>query len=231
MHIEWRQASGVESRKLLVYVDKETEPTANVASENRIFGQVERLELPQVLRFWKNTECLIRGRARSQKYGWYNEELAAKLKVPVIERSTGGGVVYNDLGNLNWSFFLQASGDSLSPATLFEKASACVVEALRRGGFDARFSPPNRIDVSGRKVSGMAARSTRTAHLVHGTLLIDTDLERLNLLCVAPAGCPPVSNLKEWQAESDEEVLEVAIVERLDYSGYEVTKVDSLQVG
>jgi lipoate---protein ligase len=221
----------VAPRKLLVFVERETEPVSNVAAEERIFGQVERREMPEVLRFWKNTECLIRGRAKNPKYGWYNEELAAKLHVPVVERSTGGGVVYNDLGNLNWSFFLQSEGSPVSPEALFERSSAYVVRALRQGGFDARFSPPNRIDVSGRKVCGLAARSTRSAHLVHGTLLVGADLTKLNSLCIAPPGCPPVSNLKEWIASVDEEMLEQAITAQVAETDYDVAPVSRLYTG
>jgi lipoate---protein ligase len=221
----------VAPRKLLVVVERETEPVPNVDAEERIFGQVERREMPEVLRFWKNTECLIRGRAKNPKYGWYNEELATRLRVPVVERSTGGGVVYNDLGNLNWSFFLQSEGSPLSPEALFDMSSAYVVRALRQGGFDARFSPPNRIDVSGRKVCGLAARSTRAAHLVHGTLLIHADLAKLNSLCIAPPGCPPVSNLKEWIASVDEEMLEQAITAQVAETDYDVAPVSRLYTG
>jgi lipoate-protein ligase A len=221
----------VAPRKLLVFVDGETDPTVNVATEDRVFGQVERREVPEVLRFWKNTECLIRGKARNAKYGWYNEEVATKLRVPVVERSTGGGVVYNDLGNLNWSFYLQASGAVLSPEALFERSSAYVVGALRQGGFDARFSGPNRIDVSGRKVSGMAARSTRNANLVHGTLLIDANLERLSALCIAPPGCPPVSNLKSLIPGVSEQALEEAIIARVAEKDFDVAIVNRLYGG
>ncbi|MDG6911456.1 MAG: hypothetical protein JRN18_03835, partial [Nitrososphaerota archaeon] len=73
-----------------------------------------------------------------------------------------------------------------------------LVEGLLRLGVRAEFSPPNRIDVEGRKVSGLAARSTPRAVLVHGTLLLDSDLERLNRLCIPPKGCPPVANLSQW---------------------------------
>ena len=217
----------VARRELQILVDKETQPAVNVASEDRIFGQVERRELPDVLRFWKNTECLIRGKVRNPKYGWYREELAEKLGVPVVERSTGGGVVYNDLGNLNWSFYTEGSGAFVAPETMFQRAAVFVVDALRLGGFDARFSAPNRIDVSGKKVSGMAARSSRSAQLVHGTLLIAADLGRLNSLCIAPPGCPPVSNLREWLVV-DEAVLEQAITERMSQTDYDVLLVNKL---
>ena len=217
-------------RELLAVFDEETEPARNLVREEDIFAKVERGELPEVLRFWKNAECLIRGKVRNQRYGWYDEALAAKMKVPVHERSTGGGVVYMDLGNLNWSFFLRASGAFLSPATLFDRASVHFVRALRRMGFDADLAPPNRIEVSGKKVSGMAARSTRRAHLVHGTLLIHTNLERLNSLCIPPGGCPPVSNLIEWSAKASPEGVREAVLQDLVESGYSVRKVDGLQV-
>jgi lipoate-protein ligase A len=217
------------SRELLVVSDEATEPARNLAREEGIFGSVERRELPEVLRFWRNAECLIRGRVRNPKYGWYDEALAASMGVPVYERSTGGGVVYQDLGNLNWTFFLHASGSIIAPTTLFDRASAHVVEALRQMGFDAGFAPPNRIDVSRRKVSGMAARSTQRAHLVHGTLLIAADLERLNALCMPPQGCPPVSNLAEWSAKSDAEGVKGAILRALQ-TEYAVRTVDGLQI-
>ena len=215
-------------KEIRVFVDEVTDPAANVAAEDHIFGQVERRELSEALRFWKNTECLIRGKVRNPRYGWYNEELAMRLNVPVVERSTGGGVVYNDLGNLNWSFYFESNGEVLSPETLFRKASVFVVGALRQGGFDARFSPPNRIDVGGKKVSGLAARSTRAAHLVHGTLLVNSNLDRLNKLCISPPGCPPVSNLIEWLPEISDEVLEQALMESLTQSGRAVMPVGKL---
>ncbi len=215
-------------KEIRVFADKVTDPLTNLDEEDRIFGRVERRETPEALRFWKNSECLIRGKVRNPRYGWYNEELAAKLRVPVVQRSTGGGVVYNDLGNLNWSFYFESNGEPLSPEALFRKASVYVVDALRQGGFDARFSPPNRIDVGGRKVSGLAARSTRAAHLVHGTLLVNSNLVRLNRLCISPPGCPPVSNLIEWLPEVTDEVLEQAFMERLIKSGYAVAIAEEL---
>ncbi len=173
-----------------------------------------------MLRFWRNSECLVRGRAASPKYGWFREEVAARLGIPVLERSTGGGVVYQDLGNLNWSFFLKTSGKMLSPRAVFEQASSHVVEALKSLGVPACFSNPNRIEAAGRKVSGMAARSSIRTLLVHGTLLLNTDLERLNMLCIPPAGCPPVSNVSEFSKEISVEDVITRVFEGLRQSGF-----------
>lgn len=211
-------------RELAVVFDDVTDPERNLETEELIFERVQRRTLPEVLRFWRSTECLVRGRARSARYGWYDEKLAAELKVPVYERSTGGGVIYMDLGNLNWSFYLRSSGEMLAPAALFGRWSAHLVGALRRVGLDARFAPPNRIDVSGSKVSGMAARSTSRGFMVHGTLLVDTDLSRLNSLCIPPAGCPPVSNLREWRPDSTVEEAEELVVKETQVLGFEVRR-------
>ena len=183
---------------MLVRFDRARDPLANLAREDELFQQVERRELPELVRFWIDSECLVRGKARSAKYGWYRESVAKTMGIEVMVRTTGGGVVYHDEGNLNWSFFLRNTGGLVSPTRVFEWASVHIVRALAELGVDARFAPPNRIDAHDRKVSGMAARMTPRTILVHGTLLLDSDLEKLNQLCIPPAGCPPVVNLREW---------------------------------
>jgi len=216
------------ARELLVQFDRTHDPSVNLRREQEIFEKVDAGRLPEVVRFWVNSECLVRGEARSPRYGWYREELAAKMNVPVITRSTGGGVVYHDEGNLNWSFFLRNSGTFPSPTAAFDLGSKYIIRALKSIGVDARFSPPNRIDVSNRKVSGMAARTTMRTILVHGTLLIDSDLGRLNALCVPPPGCPGVSNLKEWTKAADAASVIKAVVAVLKESGFQVRTADNL---
>ena len=178
--------------------DLESDPALNMAREEELFRLVENSERLETVRFWANSDCLVRGKARDARYGWYHEGLAEELGVRVLLRETGGGVVYHDAGNLNWSIFARSEGGFRSPVKLFGEASRHMVEGLVRLGVRAEFSPPNRIDVEGRKVSGLAARSTPRAVLVHGTLLLDSDLERLNSLCIPPKGCPPVANLSQW---------------------------------
>jgi lipoate---protein ligase len=208
--------------EISVFFDRGHDPARNLAREDELFRSIQEKGSTEMLRFWVNSTCLVRGLRRSPKYGWYKGDVARELGVPVFERSTGGGVVYHDEGNLNWSFFLKNSGRLLSPAQMFEDVSRHLIRALGRLGVTARFAPPNRIDVDGRKVSGLAARSTPKARLVHGTLLLDADLEKLNRLCIPPPGCPPVANISRWAKGVEAADVVRALVEALKESGFAV---------
>lgn len=222
--------TALAEKEILVYFDLARDPVRNLQREVELFAKAETRTLPEFVRFWVNSKCLVRGKARNAKYGWYNEELAKKMRIPVIERQTGGGVVYHDEGNLNWSFFLRSSGTFLSPTAAFDKVSRYIVQALGKLGVRAQFSPPNRIDVSGRKVSGMAAKSTVRTLLVHGTLLLNTDLEKLNLVCIPPSGCPPVSNISDWVDGIEAGKVVKAVVDVLKDSGFKVKMTDGFEL-
>ena len=205
--------------EIRVSLEAGRDPAKNLLREEELFRSVQERGASDMVRFWVNRPCLVRGKARNPRYGWYREEVAKALGVPVFERATGGGVVYHDEGNLNWSFFLKNSGPLLSPSQMFGGVSKYVVGALNELGASGRFAPPNRIDVRGRKVSGMAARSTPKARLVHGTLLIDANLDMLNRLCIPPEGSPPVANIKEWTGPIKTADVVEALVKRVRASG------------
>lgn len=210
-------------QRINVLFDRTRDPQINLEREERLFQLMETRKRPDTFRFWINSECLVKGPARSPKYGWYHQRLAEEMGIKVIQRSTGGGVVYHDLGNLNWSFCFVNSGRLLSPTKLFERASWFVIRTLERLGVNGHFASPNRIDVLGRKVSGMAARSTPRTSLVHGTLLLNSDLEKLNKLCIPPEGCPPVANLSEWVDKIDASKVVSTLAGILRESGLTVT--------
>lgn len=172
-----------------------TDPLVNLALEDALLAEVEAGSRGDTLRLWVNEACLVRGPHRTSRSGWHRPERAAEVGVRILERSTGGGTVYHDPGNLNWSFYLRRSAGYFGAAGLFRTCAGAVIEVLRSLGIEAAFAAPNRIDVGDRKVSGLSARACLDAVLVHGTLLVSSDLDRLNALCIYPPGCPPAQNL------------------------------------
>lgn len=182
-----------------ILLSPERHPAANLALEEQFLAEVAAGTRGDTLRLWVNDPCLVRGPNRSRTSGWHHPELAARLGVQIHERSSGGGTVYHDPGNLNWSFYLRRPGGFAGAPALFRACAGFIVDALRSLEITATFALPNRIDVAGRKVSGLAAKSALDAVLVHGTLLVTSDLDRLNLLCIYPPGCPAVQNLSAFR--------------------------------
>jgi lipoate---protein ligase len=192
-------ASGREG-PFAVLISERTDPRANLALERELLREVDLGLRPQTVRLWIDDECSVRGPHRSRCSGWYREQRARELGIPVYTRSTGGGCVYHDVGNLNWSFYLRRAEGYVGYPRLYRSCAAFITEALGALGLGASFAALNRIDISGRKVSGLAARAVQHATLVHGTLLVSTDLERLEELCIPPPGCPPVARLCDFDS-------------------------------
>lgn len=94
--------------------------------------------------------------------------------IHVVRRITGGGAVYHDLGNLNYSFITDAGA---SDQITISRFTSPVVAALRKLGVDAEASGRNDILAGGRKCSGTAQRLHENRILHHGTLLFDSNLE------------------------------------------------------
>ncbi len=206
-------------KSVKVVCSHSTNPADNLALEAQLFEDAEYRGTQNTLLFYVDSPCLVKGSHRSPSYGWYNEQLAAQLGVPVYQRITGGGVVYHDYGNLNWCLVVRTVQRTLSPKEVFGEGSKYIVEALRSLGIKAYFSAPNRLDVNGHKVSGMAAYSGLKALLIHGTLLIQSDLELINRICVPPAGCPSVANINEYLEVYPSQVAEAVCQALLD-AGY-----------
>ena len=115
---------------------------------------------------WRNRPSVIVG-LNQNVYAEVNLDYLDAQGICLVRRSTGGGAVYHDLQNLNYTLV----GRGVSPEP--------VVEALRRLGVPAELSGRNDIFVEGRKVSGYARRVWRDRELIHGTLMYDVDLDTL----------------------------------------------------
>lgn len=98
-------------------------------------------------------------------------------EIPVIRRISGGGTVFHDKGNLNFTFILNSEkGNQVN----FRKYTLPVISFLSSIGIDAIFESKNDLKVNGLKISGNAEHVYHNRVLHHGTLLYDTDLESLN---------------------------------------------------
>lgn len=149
-----------------------TAPRYNLAFEEYIL--THRREGDYLI-LWQNASSVIVGRNQITAQE-VNSDFAAKNGIRVVRRITGGGAVYHDLGNLNYSFLCDADDMAQRTASRFTQP---VVAALQGLGLDAEASGRNDILVSGCKVSGTAEHILRGRVLHHGTLLFDSDAQTI----------------------------------------------------
>lgn len=150
-----------------------TDPYYNLALEEYLL--LNRAEGTLVM-LWQNDNTIVVGRNQNT-YEEINREYVEANHIRVVRRTTGGGAVYHDLGNLNYSFIsdYKEKGDNG-----IAKFAEPVVKALLSFGVEASFSGRNDILVEGRKVSGTAQRRYRNRILNHGCLLYASDLTKVS---------------------------------------------------
>lgn len=122
------------------------------------------------LLLWQNDNTIVVGQNQNTE-AEINRAFVEQHHINVVRRNTGGGAVYHDLGNLNYSFITDVGDDGISIRRFTEP----VVAALRSLGLNAEASGRNDILVEGRKVSGTAQRRHGGRILHHGTLLFDAN--------------------------------------------------------
>ena len=145
-----------------------TQPHWNMAFDE---FALEGLSVPEPLFYlWQNAPAVIIGLNQSP-YAEVNLPYLTEKGIVLARRVTGGGAVYHDLGNLNYSI--------VGPLALMEEAFEIMPAALVRLGVPAERTGRNDILVDGRKCSGYAKRLSRNRMMIHGTLLWDVDLEAL----------------------------------------------------
>jgi len=142
-------------------------PHYNLAFEE--FVLTHRVEGDYLI-LWQNDNTIVIGQNQNAEEE-INRSFVEAHQIHVVRRSTGGGAVYHDLGNLNYSFITDAGEDKLT----FKRFTGPIVEALKGLGLDAEASGRNDILVNGRKVSGTAQRIFKNRILHHGTLLFDSN--------------------------------------------------------
>ena len=122
-----------------------------------------------------NSPSVIIGKHQSP-HKEVNTKFITENNIPVLRRISGGGTVYHDKGNLNFTFIrCTEAGKQID----FRKYTLPVIEFLSYFGVDARFEGKNDIRINGLKISGNAEHVHRNRVLHHGTLLFSTSPEML----------------------------------------------------
>ena len=144
------------------------DPCYNLALEQYL---LENRREGDWLLLWQNANTVVVGLNQNTEEE-INRDFVQVHGITVVRRMTGGGAVYHDLGNLNYSFITDTGDvESLS----IQRFTEPVCRALRSFGLEAETSGRNDILVRGKKVSGVAQRIVGNRILHHGTLLFDSD--------------------------------------------------------
>ena len=105
----------------------------------------------------------------------------SKNNVKIVRRTTGGGTIFTDKECLIYSIVFNSKDAELqSSQEIFENICNSIVITLKRFDIDAVYKPPNDILFNGKKISGSAQIKKDDIVLIHGTILVDTDLELMN---------------------------------------------------
>ena len=168
-----------------------------------------------VLMLWRGPQAVVMGKNQNP-WRECDPQYLRENGIPLARRVSGGGAVYHDPGNLNFSWILPREG--YVPA--FCHDLAC--RALARLGLTAQVAPTGGLLVQGKKVSGSAYCYRRERVLHHGTLLLDADLGRLRAALSPPRvqvhthavrSVPAqVANLRDFLPELTREQLMCALV-------------------
>jgi lipoate-protein ligase A len=156
----------------LIDNDNITDPSVNLALEEWCVRNLDTSEESYLL-FYINEPSIIIGKHQNT-IEEINREYVEKNNIHVIRRISGGGTVYHDKGNLNFSFITKFAHDSIHN---FKKFTHPVIETLASMGVNAELNGRNDITVNERKISGNAQFSNTKSMFSHGTLLFNSRLE------------------------------------------------------
>jgi lipoate---protein ligase len=151
-----------------------SDPSVNLALEEYCVRNLDTENETYIL-FYINQPSIIIGKHQNTVEE-INQEYVNDNDIIVVRRISGGGAVYHDFGNLNFSFISKHTEDSIHN---FEKFTGPVSLALRRLGVNAELSGRNDIIVDSRKISGNAQFTNMKSMFSHGTLLFNSHLENV----------------------------------------------------
>ena len=148
-----------------------TDPYFNIATEEYVLKAIKE----DSFMLWRNAPSIIIGKHQNT-LAEINLEYVRANHIKVVRRLSGGGAVFHDLGNLNFTFTMQGDGGNLIN---FRKYTEPILEVMVKLGIDARFEGRNDLTIDGKKFSGNAMHIWKNKVLSHGTLLFSSHMPDL----------------------------------------------------
>src|SRR5690606_26723949 len=146
-----------------------TDPYFNIATDEYIFRHIKE----DCFMLWQNDNAIIVGKHQNT-LAEINFDYVKANNIHVVRRLSGGGAVYHDLGNLNFSFTKTGADSSLMD---FEMYTRPILEVLNSLGVPAKFEGRNDLTIDGKKISGNAEHIFKNKILHHGTLLFSSEMK------------------------------------------------------
>lgn len=181
-----------------IILSQSRSPSFNLAAEEHLFSRIGE----DFLLLYVNEPSVIIG-SNQAVLNEVDPDFCIEHDIRIVRRLSGGGAVYHDTGNLNYSFIHGKTGEPLSTRFLDP-----VVETLRTLDIPVEVRKRKDLWLEGYKISGTASHLSKGREIHHGTLLYDTDLEMLlkalnpekrDLVRKATASVPsPVKNIRSY---------------------------------
>lgn len=154
-------------------VNTSNDPAYNVALEAYAFQKLT--DIDEIFILWINEPAIIIGRHQNTIQE-INKEFIDKNGIHVVRRLSGGGAVYHDLNNLNYTII---SNNTQEAAFDFQTFSKPVIDTLAKLGVKAEFTGRNDLEINGQKFAGNAQAYYKGRMMHHGCLLFDVDMSVL----------------------------------------------------
>lgn len=157
---------------MLCIYNKSTEPYYNMATEEYLFDKFN----DDIFMLWRNDNAIIVGKHQNT-LAEINLEYVKEKEIKVVRRLSGGGAVFHDLGNLNFTFIVNSTDNKLVD---FQKYTQPVIDVLNELDIPAKFEGRNDLTIDGKKFSGNAIHVIKNRVLQHGTILFASEIKDLS---------------------------------------------------
>lgn len=157
---------------MLIIKRHHTDPYHNLATEEYVLKEIRE----DAFMLWRNEPSIIVGKHQNT-LSEINPDYVRDHHIKVVRRLSGGGAVFHDLGNINFTFTHTGMNDNL---VNFRKYTEPILEVLQKMGVDARFEGRNDLTIIGKKFSGNAMHVWKNKVLHHGTLLFSSQMADLS---------------------------------------------------